>query len=57
MAKGVIGAEDVKHYQEQGYVLVKGMFSAQEIGLLHRIAKEDKALDDHGYLHGAWQGG
>ena len=46
MARGVIGVAELKQYQEQGFVLVKGMFDAQEIGLLHRAAKEDKALDD-----------
>ena len=57
MAKGVIGAEEVKQYEEQGFVLVKGMFDGQEIGLLHRAAKEDKALDDHGYGKADGEGG
>ncbi len=57
MAKGVIGVAEVKQYHEQGFVLVKGMFDAQEIGLLHRAAKEDKALDDHGYGKADGEGG
>ena len=57
MAKGSISAEDVKHYHDQGYVLVNGMFNAQEIGLLQRAAKEDKALDDHGYERADGEGG
>src|SRR5271169_6016527 len=57
MAKGVIGAAQLKQYQEQGFVLVKGMFDAQEIGVLHRAAKEDKALDDHGYGKADGEGG
>lgn len=57
MAKGVIGAEDLAHYQEQGYVLAKGMFNEQEITLLHRAAKEDRALDEHGYGRADGEGG
>jgi ectoine hydroxylase len=57
MAKGVIREEDVKHYHEQGYVVVRGMFDQQEIDLLHRAAKEDKALDDHGYGRADGEGG
>jgi hypothetical protein len=57
MAKGAFGVEDVKQYQQQGYVLVQGMFNEQEIGLLHRAAKEDRALDEHGYGKADGEGG
>src|SRR5215470_4766543 len=57
MAKGAIGAEDLTHYQEQGYVLVKEMFNKQEITLLHRAAKEDRTLDEHGYGRADGEGG
>jgi ectoine hydroxylase len=57
MARGAISVEDVKQYEQQGYVLVQGMFSEQEIGLLHRAAKEDRALDEHGYGKADGEGG
>jgi ectoine hydroxylase len=38
-------------------VLVRGLFDSEEIGLLRRAAKEDKALDDHGYGKADAEGG
>lgn len=49
MALGPISKDLVSEYQKKGYVLVRGMFSAEEIALLRRAAKEDKALDDHSF--------
>ncbi len=49
MAKGVISDSDVQRYNEDGYLLVKGMLSPAEIELLGRTAREDRVLDQHSY--------
>jgi ectoine hydroxylase len=57
MAKGTLTEQQLHHYHQNGFVLIRGMFSPQEIGLLHRAAKEDKALDDHGFGKADGEGG
>jgi phytanoyl-CoA dioxygenase PhyH len=49
MALGPIHKDLIPEYRQKGYVLVRGMFDAEEIGLLRRASKEDKALDDHSF--------
>ena len=44
-------------YARDGYVLAPGFFTSEEIGLLKRAAKEDKALDDHAFARGDGEGG
>jgi ectoine hydroxylase len=57
MAKGPVDEKDVRDYQESGYVLSRGMFDAEEIELLRRAAKEDRALDQHSFSKGDGEGG
>ncbi|MBC7925999.1 MAG: phytanoyl-CoA dioxygenase family protein [Bryobacteraceae bacterium] len=57
MASGPINSDQVKEYQKRGFVLARGMFSAEEIGLLGRAAREDKALDDHSFGKADGEGG
>jgi ectoine hydroxylase len=57
MAKGVIGDQEVRSYNEDGYVLVKNMLDADEIGLLGRAAREDRVLDQHSYGRADGEGG
>ncbi|HWB82728.1 MAG TPA: phytanoyl-CoA dioxygenase family protein [Bryobacteraceae bacterium] len=57
MPKGRISDEDLRRYQEDGYVLVKNMFDAKEIDLLGRAAREDRALDQHSFGKGDGEGG
>ena len=57
MAKGVISGADIDHYEREGYALVRAMFEEREIAALHRAAKEDKALDDHGFGMADGEGG
>jgi ectoine hydroxylase len=57
MAKGPLNARDVAQYGEDGYVLARGMFDREEIELLRRTAKDDKALDEHAYGKADDQGG
>lgn len=49
--------QDVAAYYEHGYVLSPGMFSAEEIELLRRAAKEDSQLDQHAYEKADGEGG
>jgi ectoine hydroxylase len=57
MAREILCEEEVKQYHQNGFVLVRNLFSEREIGLLHRAAKEDKALDDHGFGRADGEGG
>ncbi len=57
MAKGVISDSDVQRYNEDGYLLVKGMLSPAEIELLGRTAREDRVLDQHSYGKADGEGG
>ncbi len=57
MAKGPLVEGNLAQYQQDGYVLVPGMFDAADIGLLRRAAKEDKALDDHAFGRADSEGG
>jgi len=49
MASGPITPDRLTEYRQKGYMLVRRMFNSQEIDLLRRSAKQDKALDDHAF--------
>lgn len=57
MAKGVISDQEAHSYKEDGYVLVRSMLDADEIGLLGRTAREDRVLDQHSYGRADGEGG
>ncbi|MBV9082778.1 MAG: phytanoyl-CoA dioxygenase family protein [Acidobacteriaceae bacterium] len=57
MARGPLSAQEAEQYKSNGYVLVKALFSEQEINLLRRTAKADKALNDHSYGRADGEGG
>ena len=57
MPRGCINRDQVLRYQEDGYVLVEGMFDSNEIDLLGRAAREDRALDAHSFGKGDGEGG
>src|SRR5690348_221969 len=57
MASGPISNTRLKEYEQNGFVLEKGMFGAEEIDLLRRAAKEDRGLDQHSYGRGDGEGG
>lgn len=57
MSKGVISDDLVSAYREDGYVLVRGMLDAEEIGLLSRAAREDRVLDQKSFGKGDGEGG
>lgn len=47
----------VTQYDRDGFVMHKGLFDSEEIGLLRRAAKEDKQLDDHSFGREDGEGG
>jgi len=57
MASGPLNPSQIAEYTERGFVLAPRMFDAEEIGLLRRAAKEDKALDDHSFGRKDGEGG
>ncbi|MGB0124894.1 MAG: phytanoyl-CoA dioxygenase family protein [Silvibacterium sp.] len=57
MAKGVISQDEVRKYHEDGFLLIKGMLSPEEIGLLSRAAREDRILDQRSYGQADGEGG
>jgi hypothetical protein len=57
MAIGPLKDEALKHYEEDGFVLVREMFDREEIELLRRAAKEDRQLDQHSFGKGDGEGG
>lgn len=48
---------DVQQYHEKGYVVARGFFDQDEVQLLRRAAKEDRALDEHSYSRNDGEGG
>jgi ectoine hydroxylase len=57
MAKGVISDQDVRLYQEDGFVVIRNFLGAEEIGLLGRAAREDRVLDQHSFGRADGEGG
>lgn len=57
MANGIINDAQVEAYHRDGYVLIRGMLDADEIGLLSRAAREDRVLDQKSYGKGDGEGG
>lgn len=57
MPFGSVSDEQVRKYQDKGYVVAKGFFDREEIELLRRAAKEDKQLDQHSFARGDGEGG
>ncbi len=57
MASGPLQNEVLKSYDADGFVIARGMFSSEEIGLLRRAAREDRELDQHSYGRGDGEGG
>ncbi len=57
MASGPIGRQAAEEYKSAGYYLARKTFNAEEMGLLRRAAKDDRALDQHSYGKGDGEGG
>lgn len=52
-----ITASQKASFQEDGYLLIKGLFDPEEIGYLKDQSKKDKALDDHSFSRADREGG
>jgi ectoine hydroxylase len=57
MREGPLTIEQLARYERDGYLLVPTMFDGDEIGLLLRSAREDRALDEHSYGKDDGEGG
>jgi ectoine hydroxylase len=57
MRPGPLSLDQLAEYERDGYMLVGGMFDAEEIGLLLRSAREDRALDQHSFGKADGEGG
>jgi ectoine hydroxylase len=57
MAKGIIDDAAVASFNEDGYVLVRGMLDAEETALLGRTARADQVLDEHSFGRADGEGG
>jgi ectoine hydroxylase len=57
MAKGGISDQDVRSYQEDGFVIVRDFLDKEEIELLGRTAREDRVLDQHSFGRADGEGG
>ena len=47
----------INAFREEGYLIVRGLFDAQEASILHATAKADQAFEDHAYDLGDGEGG
>jgi ectoine hydroxylase-related dioxygenase (phytanoyl-CoA dioxygenase family) len=54
---GIFSPKQLAEYGREGYLVAKGLFDAEEIALLHRAAKEDRALDEHTFGRADGAGG
>ena len=52
-----LSQEELERYREDGYVLVRGLLSAEEVELLGRTAREDRVLDRHAQGRADGEGG
>ena len=57
MPFGAISEDDVRRYEDQGFILAKRFFERKEIQLLSRVAREDRELDQHSFARGDGEGG
>jgi len=48
---------DVTDYRREGFCIARGFFDREEIDLLRRAAKEDRAFDDHAFGRADGEGG
>jgi ectoine hydroxylase len=57
MRPGPLTSEQVSRFERDGYLLIPGLFEADEIDLLLRSAREDRALDEHSFGRADGEGG
>ena len=42
-----LSTDQINAFREDGYLIVSGLFDAEEAKILHAAAKADKAFDQH----------
>lgn len=57
MSQGPLTREQISAYHEDGFLIVKSVFSGEEIDLLRERARHDKQLDDHSIQRADGAGG
>ncbi|HEX6985324.1 MAG TPA: phytanoyl-CoA dioxygenase family protein [Planctomycetaceae bacterium] len=57
MRQGPLTQDQLTRFDRDGYLLVPKLFDDEEIGLLLRSAKEDRALDEHAFGRADGEGG
>lgn len=57
MARCPIDDEALRRYERDGYLILRGAFDAEEIGLLARTVREDRVLDQHAFGRSDGEGG
>ena len=57
MSTNVLSSDQLKQYDDDGFVICRRLFETDEIELLRRSAKQDKALDDHSFGRDDGEGG
>jgi ectoine hydroxylase len=57
MSYDAIGNNELRQYETDGFLLIRGMLNTQQIDLLGRAAREDRALDEHSYAKADGEGG
>jgi hypothetical protein len=53
----MLSDHQVRQYHDDGYILAKSLFDAEEVGLLSRAAKEDNELDKRSFGRADGEGG
>lgn len=57
MTQKALNEEQIRQFHEDGFYVARGLYDAEEMDLLGRAAREDKALDDHAVLREDGEGG
>ena len=57
MTAGPLTEEQLENHNRDGYLIVPALFDQEEIDLLRRAAKEDRALDEHSFGTADGEGG
>lgn len=53
----LLSANQIRAYHQDGFLIVRKLFTADEIDLLRRTAREDRVLDQHAFGKADGEGG
>jgi hypothetical protein len=57
MPRGPLTDDEAQQFHEDGYFIARGLYDPEEMDLLSRAARQDKALDDHAIHRSDGEGG